>query len=281
MSKKPYLLLLPVIFLSLIFIVGILYGLIQSFGIIPSLGMKVPTLKYYQELFTRPELLSSIGMSLYIAFVSSILATILGVLICSLLVLTGKGKGKVMHLVKIPIAIPHIVVAMFVMLIFAQSGLLARVLFNLGLLESPNAFPTLLYSQNGIGIILAYLWKEIPFVIFFVITIMANINTSLGEAAENLGASRWRAFIDITLPLSMPSIKNAFLIIFAYNFGAYELPYLLGATAPRAIPVQAYIEYIHPDLLHRPYAMALNGIMFLVSFIIVLIYHRTVQRNPN
>lgn len=279
MSKKPYLLLLPVIVLSLLFIIGILNGMLQSFGIIPSLGLHVPTLKYYQEIFSHPDLLSAIGMSLYISLISSIGAVVLGVFVCALLVMTGKAKGRILQMIKIPLAIPHTVVALFVIVIFAQSGLLARVLYNFGLIGAQNVFPALLYSSNGLGIIFAYLWKEVPFVVFFVISIMANINTSLGEAAQNLGASRWRTFIDITLPLCMPSIKNAFLIIFAFSLGAYELPFLLGATVPRTLPVQAFIEYTHPDLLHRPYAMALNGIMFFISFIIALMYYRLLQRN--
>ena len=59
----------------------------------------------------------------------------------------------------------------------------------------------------------------------------------------------------------MPAIKKAFLIILAFSFGAYELPFLLGPTLPKALPVQAYIEYLSPDLLNRPYAMALNGLI--------------------
>ena len=77
----------------------------------------------------------------------------------------------------------------------------------------------------------------------------------------------------------MPAVKNAFLIIFAFSLGAYELPFLLGATAPKALPVQAFIEYTHPDLLHRPYAMALNSIMFFISLIIVVFYYRLLQGN--
>jgi len=277
----PYLLILPFAILSLLFIYGIGNGFLQSFGIIPSLDLNTPTLKYYIEIFSRPELLSSIWISLYITLVSSVTAAVLGVLICAALVLTGHDRGRMMGVVKIPIAIPHTVVALFVICIFAQSGLLARVLYSLGLISSQSSFPSLLYTGNGAGIILAYLWKEVPFIAFFVISVMANISSTLGEAAENLGAGKWRTFIEVTLPLCMPAIKNAFLIVFAYTLGAYELPYLLGATAPRALPVQAFIEYTHPDLQHRPYAMALNGIMFFISFIIVLLYYRLVQRDKS
>jgi len=275
----PYLLNLPLAVLSLIFIAGIVNGLLQSFGLIPALGLYEFTFKYYLEIFKRPDLLSSIGLSLYISLVSSLLAAVFGVLLALLIVMAGKAKGKTMNIVKIPIIIPHIVVAFFVIVIFSQNGLLARILYSVGLLSSQTDFPALLYTDNAFGIILAYLWKEIPFVAFFVITIMANISSSLGEAARNLGASQWQTFWHVTLPLCLPSIKNAFLIIFAFSLGAYELPYLLGATVPKALPVQAYIEYMHPDLLHRPYAMALNGIMFFVSLVIVVLYYRLLQQS--
>ena len=275
----PYLLNLPLALLSLIFIVGIVNGLLQSFGLIPALGLYEFTFKYYYEVFSRSDLLASIGLSLYISLASSLLAAIFGVLLSLLLVMTGKAKGKTLNLVKIPIIIPHIVVAFFVITIFSQNGLLARIMYSLGLISAQADFPALLYTDNAFGIILAYLWKEIPFVAFFVITIMANISSTLGEAAKNLGASQWQTFWHVTLPLCMPSIKNAFLIIFAFSLGAYELPYLLGATMPKALPVQAFIEYTHPDLLHRPYAMALNGIMFFISLIIVVLYYRLLQQN--
>jgi len=279
LKLAPYILVLPVALLSLLFIAGIINGLIQSFGIIPSLGLTVPTLQYYIEIFRRPELLASIGITLYISIVSSLAAAVIGVLLCAILVTTGMAKGKIMQIVKVPILIPHTVVALFVIMIFSQSGLLARVLFELGLISSQESFPSLLYTSHGMGIIFAYIWKEVPFVAFFLVSVMANISTTLGEAAENLGASKWKTFINITLPLCMPAIKNAFLIVFAYSLGAYELPFLLGATAPKTLPIQAFIEYTHPDLLHRPYAMALNGILFFISFVIVLLYFKVLQQD--
>ena len=107
---------------------------------------------------------------------------------------------------------------------------------------------------------------------------MAGISDTLGEAAENLGASPARSFFHITLPLSLPAITNAFLIIFVFAFGGYELPFLLGVTLPKALPVQAYIAYSSPDLLQRPYAMAMNGIILLLSLGMALLYHVLTQK---
>jgi len=274
----PYLLLSPILLLGLLFLLGIGNALMQSLGYIPAFNMTVLTTRYYMEVFQKPTLLASIKVSLSIALISSILAAVLGVILCAALVLNGKVEGKVLEVIRLPILVPHTIVALFVIMFFSQNGLLARILFALNLLEGQEGFPALLYSSNNIGIIIAYLWKEIPFVAYFVLALMASINTTLGEAAENLGATKFKAFFYVTLPLSMPAISKAFLIIFAFSFGAYELPFLLGATLPKALPVQAYIEYTHPDLLHRPYAMALNGVMLLIGLIISVVYYLISRR---
>ena len=70
----------------------------------------------------------------------------------------------------------------------------------------------------------------------------------------------------------MPAVSTAFIIIFAYAFGAYELPFLLGATLPRALPVQAYMQFLSPDLRHRPYAMVYNSLMLLFGVLFIALY---------
>ena len=107
---------------------------------------------------------------------------------------------------------------------------------------------------------------------------MAGISSTLGEAAENLGASPVKSFFNITLPLSMPAISKGFIIVFIYAFGGYELPMLLGATAPKAFPVYTYIEFIKPDFRLRPYAMAMNGITLIISLIMAIVYALMMNR---
>lgn len=274
MQKKitPYVLLIPQIILTVLFLIGLMTGITQSLGVIPSLGLTEPTLKYYKEVLVRSDMLESILYSLYIAGTSALFATVVGVFLSALLVTADKTKGVMMKIVQLPIIVPHVVVALFMVNIFSQNGLLARIGYALGLISEQQEFPMMIYNTNGIGIILAYLWKEIPFIIYFVISLMANINGKLGEAAINLGASKVQAFCKVTLPLCIHNIISGFLIIFVFALGAYELPLILGATTPKALPILAYIQYIHPDLQNRPYAMALNGIIIIISLISAGIY---------
>ena len=166
---------------------------------------------------------------------------------------------------RLPILVPHAVVAVFVVQLLGQTGLAARFAYALGFIGDYTEFPQLLYTPSYFGTILAYLWKEIPFVAYFVLAFMSSISQTLGEAAENLGASPIRSFFQVTLPLSVPVIFHAFLIIFIFAFGGYELPLLLGSTLPKALSVQTYLAYMNPDLLQRPLAMAMNGVMLLLS----------------
>lgn len=281
MKKKcmPYILLIPQIILTLLFLIGLANGLIQSLGIVPAFGLTEPTLRYYQEILTRPDMAESILFSLKIALISSVTATIGGIVICGICVIGNYTGSCIQRMIQLPVIVPHVVVALFIINIFSQNGLLARLAYTLGLITDQQQFPIIIYNTEGIGIILAYVWKELPFIVYFVIAMMANINNRLGEAAINLGAGKWQAFFRITLPLCKNTIISGFLIIFVFALGSYELPLLLGATKPKALPILAYQQYIHPDLKNRPYAMALNGVVLIISLICAFIYYLLMKKN--
>lgn len=273
----PYLLILPAVLLSALFVYGMINGILQGLGVMPYLGLTTPTLDYYAEALTRADLTGSILFSLYVAAISSVLAVIGGVLVS--LVLTRLHVGRRVRLagIQLPLLTSHAVAALFIVTLFGGSGLLARSAYSLGMIGSQTDFPVIVGSAGGWGIIAVYLWKEIPFVAFSTLTIMGNIGERFEEAAGSLGASPLRTFFSVTLPLCAPAVAKAFLIVFAFAFGAYEVPYLLGPTLPRALPVLAYLEYTSPDLLDRAHAMALNGIMSLITLALALAYFRLIH----
>jgi putative spermidine/putrescine transport system permease protein len=264
----------PLVALLLIFVVGILQSIAASVGYLPALGMHEFSLNYYAEMFAKRDVTRSIGLSLYISLASAGLSILFGVLIAAAVSSSGWANSKLMHLFKLPIIVPHTVCALLLLNLLSQNGITARLFFEAGLIAEQQDFFALVFDPACVGVILTYLWKEIPFVFLVVITIMAHIDNGLGQAAANLGASRLKTFFTVTLPLCLPSITTAFIIVFVYSFGAYEVPFLLGATEPKALPVQAYVEFVYPDLAHRPYAMVLNTIMIIFTLFISYGYYR-------
>lgn len=273
-----FLLLLPFLGITGIVLVSVWNVLVQSLGYIPAFGLTEPTLQYYIQVFSREDFLSAVWVSVKISLWSTVFSVILGVLLSMALIKCRKTGGGFLYAVRLPILVPHAVVAVFVIQILSQTGLAARVAHALGLLEDYTQFPQLLYTPSYLGTILAYLWKEAPFVAYFVLAFVSGISDTLGEAAENLGASSWRSFWEVTFPLSIPVISRAGLIIFIFAFGGYELPLLLGATLPKALAVQTHLTYMSPDLLQRPLAMAMNGVVLLLSAGMALAYSLLVHQ---
>ncbi len=273
MRKKsfPWLLLLPQLFFGLLFLSGILLGLGWSFGLSPLRGGAGLTLRYYGEIFRRADTLPSILYSVKTSALSALFSVLLGVLIAAFMIRSRWDRGILLSVIKLPILVPHVITALFFINTISQNGLLARLCFHFGWIQSQGDFPLFVYDRFGIGVILAYLWKEAPFIAYFVLSLMAGVSRRLGEAAVNLGATERRAFFEITLPLCLPTILSGFLIIFTFSLGAYELPALMGATVPKALPILAYQEF-QKDLSNRPIALSYNGILMGLSLLSALIY---------
>ncbi len=273
-----YALLIPYAVLLVLFFVGLSTCIMQSLGYLPAYGMETLTLDYYKQVFGQTTLVASIQSSFYIAVTSSVIAIVLGTLLSWCLVTLCKGRGILVSISRFPILVPAAASALFVIQVFGSTGLLARLLTFVGLDGVADLFDNVLYMPNSFGVILPYSWKEVPFCCYMVMATMVGISGSLGEAAMTLGASHWRSFRKVVLPHCVPAIRNAFMIVFAVAFGAYETPYLLGATLPKALPVLAYEEFRNSDfVLHRPYSMAINTIMFLISIAIALICYFSIE----
>ncbi|SNS83669.1 putative spermidine/putrescine transport system permease protein [Anaerovirgula multivorans] len=273
---KPYIMLLPAMTILLgIFVAGLSMAFLQSLGYFPTIGLQEFTLNYYKEVLTDHGFLTSLRFSLWIAFVSSSVSVVLGVLLAYSIVKSKHKKGLEEIVYKLPVIVPHVVATLLVYNILGQSGIIARMAYALGFISQQSEFPALLFDKNGFGIILAYVWKGTPFIAMVVYTVLSNMNNRLSEVALNLGATNKQVFWHVLIPLTMPSIFSSFIIIFAFSFGAYEVPFLIGPTAPRALPVQAYAEYMNADLRHRPYTMTINMVLTFISFLCIWIYHKT------
>lgn len=276
---KPYLYLAP----SLIVLVGFFLGgmalaLVQSLGYFPVIGMKKLTLFYYRQVLGSPDFWASLRETFYIAFTSTLLSTIAGVYLANYLVQRAPKNRLVSLFYKLPITVPHLVAALMMVFLFSQGGVIARLLLKAGLIEDITDFPALFYTRNAIGIILIYWWKETSFVAVMVYAVMKHIVGKLGDVAATLGATPRQAFYHVVLPLSMPGIISASAITFAYSFGAFEIPYLLGASYPKTLPVRAYFSYISPQLGDRPETMVINVLVSLVCVCLVAVYYLSMRR---
>lgn len=273
---KSYLGVLPVMILIIfVLAVGIFGAFLQSLGFFPIAGMNEISLKYYIDIIHNSEFIKSFGFTIYTTLVSSFLSVVLGVVIAKILV---ESKIKREFIYKLPIIIPHIIVALFAIIFLSDTGFLSRLAYFFGVSDSEKYFAHFLYNKNGLGIIISYIWKETPYVLLSVLSILRNLSGKHEMIAINLGASKLYAFWNITVPMLLPTIISTFTIVFAFSFGSYEIPMLLGSTFPKALSVQAFVEYQNPMFSNRPYAMAINIIIILFCIISVSVLNLIIKR---
>lgn len=235
---------------------GLALGAAQSLGFFAAAGSDEVGLGHFRRVLSDPDFFASLGLTLYVALVSSTIAAVLAT--AAALALNGAaGRSRTLHLLfQIPLTVPHPVVAVAALFLLAPSGLFSRLALRLGLIAEPAQFPLLVNDPWGVGMIAAYVWKEVPFIALMVLAVLRGGASELAQAGRTLGAGPWRCFRHVTLPLILPALGAAGLIVFAYTFGAFEIPYLLGQTHPMLLPVRAYRSYSDVDLLARPEGIA-------------------------
>jgi putative spermidine/putrescine transport system permease protein len=181
-------------------------------------------------------------------------------------------------LFQLNLTIPHIVGAIGILYLFSQSGAFARLAHAAGLISAPGEFPVLTHDPAGIGIILLYVWKEVPFITLILLSSLQSLGEDHEAVARSLGASRWQTFSHVTLPMLRPALVSASALVFAFAFGAYEVPLLLGAHAPQALSVLAWQAQVDSDLAARPEAMAMAVIIGLIGVALLFVHARALRQ---
>lgn len=279
--KSPLLLLLPVILIYSLFIGGgLLQLMIESSGFIPALGLQEVSLSHYLKILGDPKFLASLGYSLYLAFVSASLSTLLGVFLAYKMVFTENDSLKKVtpKILQVGVVLPYLYVVFLIMLMLSKAGLVSRIGYQAGIIEGLEQFPNLVYDPWGGGIILTFVAKGTPFIGLFAVTVMANISDTYSQVAKTLGLNNFMILKKIVLPLSSNVIVWSSAIIFAYNLGSFEVPYLLGNVKVVSLSSRLYSLYINPQIDTIPTAMAMSLTLLLVGLISVFIYGLLLNR---
>ncbi|MCF2971665.1 ABC transporter permease subunit [Synechococcus sp. Nb3U1] len=248
-------------------LVGLLYGgglllaLAQSVGLY-GLGASGFTLGGYGELLRDEEVIGSLGLSLGVAGLATGLSVLFGLGLA--LGLRGLG-GWAIWIGQLTLPIPHLVGVAGMLLLLAPSGWLARLAFQVGWIASDQDFPLWVNDRGYVGVLLYWLWKEIPFAALVTLTLLRSLGRDLEQQARLLGASAWQSFWAVTLPLLRPGLLATGILIFGFVFSSFEIPFLLGPTYPRTLPVLIYQRFTHINLDQRRQAIALGLILLGVA----------------
>ena len=257
---------------------GLLVTTLQSLGLLMFSYQYEDMLFAYKELFADTWFVRSAIFSLYVALSATLISIVLGTLFAYMVWRLPARYHSRTVIYKIPLILPHIAVGFIAVIVLSKTGILSSMAYQLGIIHSFESFPNLLYTRSGIDLILAYIYKETPFVMVMVYAILSRFDKRLMETASMLGASRPRIFFTLILPFIMPILNTTFIILFIFSFGGFDLPFVLGDSYPGMITIRIYEYFFQKDMALRPVAMAMLTLVFSFSLLFIFTYLKLSSR---
>lgn len=187
----------------------------------------------YELIATRRLYRNALVNSLQVAATVGVIGTVLGYVMAFVLTRTKVPFKRPLHLaMMLPIISPPFVGAVSILFLFGFNGLVTRQLLDLRDFN--------IYGRGGV--IFSQIFTFAPLAYLSLRGVLQSISPTLEDAAFNIGASKWQAFWRVTVPLSLPGVFSAFLVVFIESISDFGNPLVLaGATFPMLAP-QAYLE---------------------------------------
>jgi len=228
------------------------------------------TFRNYRRIF-EPVYLSTFVESIKLAFISTLLTAIMGYPFGYFMARLNKAwKGRVMLILIIPFWTSSLMRLYGWMIMFRANGVLDSVLLRLGLIDEPLR---LLYTYPAV--VTGMIYVLLPFMIYSVFTSAEKLDRGLVEAARNLGASRIRAFLTVSFPLTMPGLFSGFVLTFIPSMGLFFLADILGGN--KVVLVGNLIQEQLIKAHDWPFAAALSAALMILTSIFIALYRKVTR----
>lgn len=226
----------------------------------------IATTRHYERILDDPYYFEVMWTTVRIGLYTTAATLILGYPLAHLM---ARIKSRSLHaLLLMAVLMPMltgIVVRTFAwMALLSDKGVVNQILQALG-------FAPMQLMYNEFGIVLGLVHIYLPFMILTLTGVIGRIDERLEQAAQNLGASPIRAFIEVTLPLSVPGILAGSLLVFALAISAYVTPILMGGFQIMTLPILIY-QQISANF-NIGFAAALGMVLLTLSLILVFAYN--------
>ena len=269
-ARQPWILLSPaLVAVTLLLLVPLMFIVVYSFWLRSAMG--ADTVGFYldnwhktlTDRFYRDILLNT----LKIAAITTVICALMGYPAAYFIARSRGNKMVLLLLLMLPFWISYIIRTMSWINILGTSGALNTLLMTLGIINEPMQ---MLY--NEVTVILGLVHFLLPFMVLNVYVSLEGIDTNLEDAANSLGATRWEAFTQVTLPLSLPGLAAGGLLCFVLGAGTYITPVILGGPTDAMFANLVYEAII--TQLNWPLGSALSLLLLAVLGVLVAIYNR-------
>lgn len=222
----------------------------------------------YRELLETPLYLGVIWTTLRISVVTTVVCLVIGYPVAMLMERAGpRARILLLLAVTVPYWLDYIVRTYSWMVLLGRYGFVNQVLMWLGLVDVPYS-----HLSSELAVLVGTIQVMLPLMILALFAAMTRIDRTLMDAAAAHGASAWRAFRTVYLPLSMPGVIAGALLTFVNTVGFYITPALLGG--PRQTMISQSIETLAAKLFDWPMAATVSVVLLVISLAILAVFNR-------
>ncbi|MDR9484963.1 MULTISPECIES: ABC transporter permease [Sediminimonas] len=269
-ARQPWILLSPALTaVFLLLFVPLLFIVVYSFWLRTATGADQVGffLDNWREALSDAFYRDILLFTLKIATITTLVCALMGYPAAYVIARSKGNKALLLLLLMLPFWISYIIRTMSWINILGVSGALNTALLYVGVIDEPIQ---MLYNQTTV--ILGLVHFLLPFMILNVFVSLEGIDTNLEDAANSLGATRWQAFLQVTLPLSLPGLAAGGLLCFVLGAGTYITPLVLGGPSD-AMFANLVFEAIITQL-NWPLGSALSLMLLAVLGALVMVYNR-------
>ena len=230
------------------------------------------TLAYFTKFFSKSYYFDTLINSFKVSITATVLSIAIGTPLAYLFTIFKiKGKGVLNILIVVASMSAPFIGAYSWILLLGRSGIITTFFKNLGI-----AIPDI-YGFGGIVLVMTL--QLFPLVFLYAKGALKNIDNSLIEAAENLGCSGIACFFKVVVPLIMPTLLAAALLVFMRSFADFGTPMLLG-EGYTVLPVLVYNEYMSESATD-PYMASALSVIIVVCSLTMLAFQKLVVDKRN
>ena len=223
------------------------------------------TLNWYMELFQNEEIMGALVNTLVVAFLSALIATLIGLLACVTMQRMGrKTRSIISGITNIPMLNAEIVTGISLMLLFLSFG---NILGRLGIR----------FQLGFMTVLISHITFNIPYTILSILPRMKQLNPSVYEAALDLGATKFTAFRKVVLPDLLPGISSGFLMAFTMSIDDFIITHFTKGPGFDTLSTKIYTE-LRKGI--KPEMYALSTLIFIAVFVLLLLINRTPKNQP-
>jgi spermidine/putrescine transport system permease protein len=232
------------------------------------------TLNNYRQIIDQPIYGALLQRSLFVSAVVTVVTVLLAFPIAYFVSFHVRPDRKSLwlFLITIPFWTSYLIRVFLWKVILGYNGVINTGLLNIGLIDEPLTF--ILYNINAVIITLAHAFA--PFAILPIFVALEKIDRSLLEASRDLGENKVMTFFRVTLPLAMPGVVAAVLIVFIPTIGDYVTPELMGGAGGKLIANMIQTQFL--ALNNAPLGAALAVVAMLsvtaISLVFILLNRR-------